>query len=233
MPRIFTIIAAGGSGTRMNSNQNKQLIPLAGKPVLLRTMEAFESHEQIFGYVVIAETSIIAQVKDLAKSASLKKFLAVLPGGKRRQDSVKIGLDYLHLYSGANNESLVLVHDGARCLVNSQVIDRVIEGIERHGASGAAVKVRDTIKITDAQARVLATPDRESLWAMQTPQGSSLETLIRAYTLAEKGNWPATDDLTLLEKAGIPVYLVAGDDANIKITTRQDIVLAEALLDSR
>jgi 2-C-methyl-D-erythritol 4-phosphate cytidylyltransferase len=126
-------------------------------------------------------------------------------------------------------ESLLLVHDGARCFLTPEVIDRVIDGIIRHQACGAAVAVKDTIKQADAGGLVERTLDRSRLWAMQTPQGAWYRIMSQAYDLAEVNCWQTTDDLSLLELAGLPVYLVPGDYRNIKLTTPEDRLLGEQL----
>ena len=126
--------------------------------------------------------------------------------------------------------SPVLVHDGARCLVSRPVIERVIEGVLLHGACGAAVPVKDTIKVASPSGQVLATPERSSLWAMQTPQGALWHLLAPAYDKAAQSGLLATDDLAVLEAAGQIVYLVQGDYKNIKLTTPEDMLIAKGLL---
>lgn len=233
MRPVYVVIAAAGSGTRMKTSTNKQFLPLAGKPVLLRTMEIFDDFEQISGYVVVTAENNIPAVARIAGENGLNKLVAVISGGSTRQDSVKAGLDFLRDNANITASCPILVHDGARCLVSRSVISRVIEGIRRYGACGAALQVKDTIKIADASGKVVQTPRRDRLWAMQTPQGATGGLLFAAYEAAGKNGWQATDDLALLELSGNDVYVVAGDEKNIKITTLLDLELAEALISGK
>jgi 2-C-methyl-D-erythritol 4-phosphate cytidylyltransferase len=224
--------------------------------VIVRTLKVLESHPQISGYIVVAATDENSAMSRLLAGYALKKCLAVTPGGPTRQCSVLLGLKALEsclaggdtrtVLAGATagitvnsssaatqdsgwTGSVVLVHDGARCFVTPDIIDRVIAGVRLHQACGAAVAVKDTIKEADESGLVCKTLDRKVLWAMQTPQGATYRLLRDAYDLAVLNNWQVTDDLAVLERAGRPVYIVAGAGQNIKLTTPEDQLLAEQL----
>jgi 2-C-methyl-D-erythritol 4-phosphate cytidylyltransferase len=230
---VFAIIPAAGSGSRMNLGQNKQFLLLGRYPVIIRTLRVFEAHPAISGYVVIATPGEEGAMRRLLADHGLKKCLAVALGGATRQLSVLHGLAALAANWPGNQAALsgcqVLVHDGARCFVTPEIIDRVINGIRQFQACGAAVLVKDTVKLADKNGQVVKTLDRSLLWAMQTPQGSTYGTLRAAYDLAVSHKWQATDDLAVLEMAGLPVHLVSGDERNIKLTTPTDRLLAEQL----
>ena len=224
---VYAVIAAAGSGSRMAMPQNKQFLLLGGMPVIRRTILAFENCEQVAGILVVSAADQIPAMQNLLAGAG--KILGVTAGGPSRQESVWRGLQALIGLAGPTDGCPVLVHDGARCFVSQAVINRVIDGIRRHQACGAAVPVKDTIKQANPDRLVVETPDRSRLWAMQTPQGATFAKLYQAYAQAASRNLQATDDLGLLEQAGNPVYLADGDYLNIKITTPDDLLLGEWL----
>ncbi len=226
---VYAVIPAAGSGSRMNLNKNKQFLQLGRYPVIVRTLLVLESMPEIAGYVAVAAADELAAMQELLIPYKLAKCLSVAAGGASRQDSVANGLAALEKLAGGLPGCPVLVHDGARCFITPDVIRRVICGILQHGACGAAVAVKDTIKQADADGQVTCTFNRDQLWAMQTPQGAWFPLLQKAYELASRNNWQATDDLALLEKSGTPVYLVPGDYRNIKLTTPEDRLLGEQL----
>lgn len=226
---VFAVIPAAGTGSRMNAGQNKQFMQIGRYPVIVRTLRVFEKHPAIKGYLVVAAPAEVNAMRSLLDQFGLKKCLGVTAGGDSRTQSVLNGLEALTCATGFLPASLVLVHDGARCFVTPEIISRVIEGIQKHGACGAAVPVKDTIKRADSHGRVCETPERSQLWAMQTPQGAAFEMLRNASRDAIEQGFFGTDDLAVLEKAGIPVYLVDGDYQNIKLTTPEDRLIAEQL----
>jgi 2-C-methyl-D-erythritol 4-phosphate cytidylyltransferase len=228
---IYAIIPAAGTGSRMKTGRNKQFLLLGRFPVIIRTLRVFESHPRISGYLVVAASDDQDEMNRLVASHNLVRCLGVVAGGATRQDSVANGLAALADRVDDVCSCMVLVHDGARCFIPPDAIDRVIAGICQHGACGAAVPVKDTIKSADASGRVRETLDRSRLWSMQTPQGAWYPLLRAAYDQAAALGWQTTDDLSVLEKAGNPVYLVSGDTCNIKLTTPEDRLLAERLAD--
>jgi len=223
----YAIILGGGSGQRMGAGMNKVFLPLRGIPAIVRSVAPFSGLCK--GAVVVARAEEVDDMRALLSRYGLSRFvLAVVPGGDTRQGSVKNGMDALPADAQA-----ILVHDGARCLVTEQVIQRVLEGIEKNGNGVAAVPVTDTIKRASEKGQVLETLDRSELYAMQTPQGFKAEDLFAAHRKAAEENYLATDDAALVEYWGKPVYLTEGSRENLKLTTPVDLAFAEAILRDR
>lgn len=218
--RAGAVIAAGGSGSRMGGESTpKQYLELLGAPVLLWSIRAFVAHPDIDEVVVVLPA---------ADAATPPPWIASLPvtvvaGGDTRRESVRNGLEAM-----GDDVEFVLVHDGARPLVPSSVIDRVLEA-SREGAAIAAVPVADTIKMADDEGNVARTVDRSGLWLAQTPQGFRLETLRDVHRRADADDYTGTDDAGLCERYGIPVRLVEGAVENMKITRPADFPVVEAL----
>lgn len=217
----YAIILAGGSGSRMGAGCNKVLLTLGGEPVIQRSIRAFEG--LVDGVVLVSrEEDIPAMGAMLAKSGLSA---VVVVGGATRQESVWNGL--CALPEGVEH---VLIHDGARCLVDADTIRRCKASVEVHGTGVAAVPVVDTIKQVDADGIVAATPDRSSLMAVQTPQGFRLPLIMEAHEAARQAGFTGTDDASLVERIGHSVRLTQGNRRNIKLTTPEDINMAEAFL---
>lgn len=218
------IIPAAGFGTRMNLDHPKQYQLLAGEPILVRTVRAFAENNHIDTLVVVVPDSRLEESRSLLTDYGvIHPRLVITAGGRRRQDSVRAGMAVLN-----DDIQIILIHDGARPLVSQAIIDRCFEAAARDGAAIAAVPVKDTIKRGDAYSRVIDTVDRSSLWQAQTPQAVKKELLEAAYR--KNGEEEVTDESSLLERAGIPVTLVAGAETNIKITRPEDLLLAEKIL---
>lgn len=228
MELVEALIPAAGAGSRMGGGVNKPFLEILGVPILVRTLQAFEAHEGVAAMTVMAAPGEESRVEALIAGAGLAKVRAVRTGGATRQATVLFGLRYL-AGQGFPPDGLVLVHDGARPLVTRVVIDACIDGARRFGACGAAVPVKDTIKRADPDGLVRETLDRSRLFAIQTPQAFRFQLLLSAHESAAAGGFDATDDLALLERAGGSVRLVAGDYRNLKVTTPEDLRMAEAL----
>jgi len=221
---IAAVIVAAGSGSRMGMSIPKQYAMLAGLPVLVRSIGPFLDHPEISRVVVVTPAVRLVESQSLCASyGCASPHLDFVAGGARRQDSVLAGLKRL-----AAGTEIVLVHDGARPLVTRTLIDRCIETARQDGAAIAAILVQDTLKRQDANGRIAATIDRDGLWRAQTPQAARLDALLAAF--AAHGQADVTDEAALLEMAGVPVTLVPGEYANIKITRPEDLILAEKLL---
>jgi 2-C-methyl-D-erythritol 4-phosphate cytidylyltransferase/2-C-methyl-D-erythritol 2,4-cyclodiphosphate synthase len=221
------IIAAAGSGSRMQADIPKQFLELAGKPLLIHTVEPFYRSEVIGPIVVAASPEHRALTRELLDlHFPDTSAITVVAGGSRRQDSVKCGLDSI-----ADDCRVILVHDGARPLVSADLIRRCHEAIVEHGAAIAAVPVKDTLKREGDRGIIAATIDRTGLWQAQTPQGATRELLERAYRL--NGEQTVTDEASLFENTSIAVRIVAGEEANIKVTRPEDLILAASILSSR
>ena len=217
---IQVIIPAAGSGKRFGGK--KQFLKLWDKPVLLHSLEVFEKSSHVKGVVVVTSEDEINLVHQLVADACLKKVHTVIPGGKERQDSVRLG------FLKAPVCDVVMVHDAARPFVNLEMIERLIDAVNDVGAAVVGVPVKDTLKRVD-QGHVTQTLDRSTLWSIQTPQAVRYDTFKKAVECAQKENFLGTDEAMLVEKAGFKVKVVLGSPYNFKITTPEDLTMAEAL----
>ncbi len=220
------LVLAGGSGQRMGADCNKVLLPLAGEPVICRSVRAFLPFADVL-VLVCRSIDRDAIQKALESSGIDVASIRFADGGTDRQASVWNGLQAL-----PEACSHVLVHDGARCLVDSATIRRVMTSVEQYGTGVAAIPATDTIKMVDADAYVLSTPSRASLRAVQTPQGFLTSLLTEAHQKAMQDDYRGTDDASLLEHMGHPVKLVNGNKRNIKLTTPEDMKMAASLLEN-
>lgn len=219
------IIPAAGSGTRMNAATPKQYLNLAGKPIIIHTVTAFITCQDISQIVVVVPSDKLAETETLlARHQLSRKNLSVIAGGPRRQDSVLAGLKQVK-----PDIDIVLVHDGARPLIAPELISRCYQAAVQSGAAIAAIPVKDTLKKGNSAQFVEDTVDRSCLWQAQTPQGARKELLLRAF--ARLGNADFTDESSLLEQDGVDVQLVPGAQSNIKITTPEDLELAEKIME--
>lgn len=216
------VIVAAGTAQRMQGI-DKMLTELGGVPLLLRTVRALAVSERIDEIVIVTREALLSQVRTLC--CEEKKLRCVVCGGDNRAASVLCGLE-------AVKTDLVAVHDGARPLVTAEVIDEAVKAAEAYGAAAPAVAVHDTIKIA-RDGMVEQTPDRSTLFAVQTPQVFYTETLRQALLSAMEQGIPLTDDCSAMEAAGHPVHLTAGSEENLKITVPSDLILAEAILKRR
>ena len=217
------VIAAAGSSSRMGG-RDKLAEPLDGIPVILRTLAAVEAVPEIREIVVVTREDRVEEYRRLLGQCS--RLRAVVPGGSTRQESVRNGVRAL-----SPDCTLAAIHDGARPLVTPEVFARCIEAARSCGAATAAVPVKDTIKLADEVGRVLDTPDRSRLWAVQTPQIFDRERYLRAAEEAERQGLSCTDDCQLFEAMGWEVQLVMGDYRNLKLTTPEDFLAAGAYLE--
>lgn len=225
------IIVAAGSSTRMGG-VDKQFAVLAGRPVLAWAVRAFQEAAEVDVIVVVTRPDTLAQVETLAAAEGWSKVAAVVPGGARRQDSAEQGLAALveAAVRAGTRLDLVLIHDGARPLVSAALIARGITAGRSRAAAIAAIPARDTIKVVDVDRQIQQTPDRTALWQAQTPQVFRYDLLATAYRAAHEQDLRGTDDAALLEALDLPVYIFEGESRNLKITTPEDLLLAEALL---
>lgn len=217
----YAIILAGGSGSRMGMDCNKVLLNIGGKPAIVRSVQAFAG--LVSGVVLVSREEDIPAME--AAMAALETPLRIVAGGDTRQASVWNGLCAL-----PEDCTHVLIHDGARCMVDAETIRRCMASAEVHGTGVAAIPVIDTIKEIHPDQRVAGTPDRASLRAVQTPQGFTVELIRNAHLSAQKAGFLGTDDASLVERLNVPVHLTLGDRRNIKLTTPEDMKMAEAFL---
>lgn len=219
---IPAVIVAAGSSRRMNG-VNKQFLKLGGIPVIAKTLLAFENCSAVKNIILVVRDEDVFDLQMMAEKYSITKLSDIICGGKTRQDSVLRGLSRL-----AKEDKKVLIHDGARPLVADETIRSVADALETHSAVTCAVKVKDTVKQVDESGKVLKTLNRESLVAVQTPQGVRTKDYLSAIEkIGEVSSF--TDDTSIMEAAGYEVYTVEGSYKNIKITTPEDIALAEIL----
>lgn len=222
--KIAVIIPAAGSGRRLKTSMPKQFIEIQGKPILARTIEAFESSDYIDEILVVSNEAYLAYCKtEIIKKYRFKKVAGVIAGGKERQDSIYNAIKYLD-----SSIDYVLIHDGARPYVTEKVIYDVLEKTLQYKAAVTAVPVKDTIKVLE-QDCFSHTLDRNTLYSVQTPQGFEKKLLVQAYEKAYDHGFYGTDDATLVERMGEKVYFSMGDYKNIKITTPEDLINTSAL----
>lgn len=226
-PFVSAVIPAAGASSRMNG-LDKQFEELDEAPVIVYTLRALAMSDWIDELIIVARQEDIPDMLALVRAWGIPKVRSVVAGGETRQQSVARGLDAV-----SERASYIAVHDGARPLVTQQVIaDTVIDAF-RYGAAAAAVPVVDTIKIADADRMISQTPDRNRLFAVQTPQVFSLARYREASERARESGRDYTDDCQMLEAAGQRVYLSNGDYANLKITTPVDLLAARAITQER
>jgi len=219
------IIAAAGMGSRMASDRPKQFLQLAGTPIIFHTLAPFEQCDSIQEVIVVLPAEEAANFLTLAGKHGLRKLSRVVPGGTTRADSVKRGL----LAIRAATAGVVAVHDGVRPFVTVEEIENVVNAAEADGAAILVAPVTDTIKqVTDNS--VVNTLDRTGLRRALTPQCFRYDLLRKAYEQADVNDPSLTDESALVEKIGVPVTTIEGNSRNIKITTPQDLLIAETFL---
>ena len=219
--KTAAILVAAGSSARMKSGgASKTMIEIGGEPVLSRTLRAFEKAACISKIVIVARACDFDAIQKA--SAFVTKPLTITEGGKERQDSVSNGAAL------CGDAEYIAVHDAARPFITPEEIETVCADAEKYGAATLAVPVKDTIKVAAADGTVCATPERSTLRAIQTPQVFRLSLYKEALCLAKNAGQQYTDDCQLIEAAGGKVYLTPGDYKNIKITTPEDLLVAEA-----
>lgn len=221
---VTAIVPAAGTGSRLGSRTKKPFVRLNGKPVLFHTLKAISSAGSVKGIIVAAQANEIARVWGIVKRFGLRKVVRVVAGGPTRFDSVKNCLDEVDA-----STDIVLIHDAARPLVSRAVIEGSAAIAARYGACVVAVPENDTVKLSDGRDTIRRTVDRKNIWRAQTPQTFRASLLKKAFYApgARKG---ATDDSSVVERYGFRVRVLRGSYANIKITTREDLKIAEALL---
>ncbi|MCR5736416.1 MAG: 2-C-methyl-D-erythritol 4-phosphate cytidylyltransferase [Eubacterium sp.] len=226
MSKVTAIVLAAGTGSRMQSKQKKQFMEVKGKPILWYSLFQFEQSLVDEVILVTGEEDIPYCKKEIVERYGFKKVKDVIAGGKERYHSVYNGLQK------AAGE-YVLIHDGARPMITEKIIEDTIQGIKQYRACVVGVPVKDTIKQV-SEGKVVHTPDRNSLWITQTPQGFETALIKQAYEqMMQEDQIAVTDDAMVVEQyGGQSVYFVEGDYKNMKVTTPEDILLAEVFLDS-
>ncbi|BAK99537.1 2-C-methyl-D-erythritol 4-phosphate cytidylyltransferase [Oscillibacter valericigenes Sjm18-20] len=226
-PFCTAIVAAAGSSTRMGEGVNKLLEPLDGIPVLARTLQALQRAQRVDAIIIAAREADILPFSELCRTYEIFKCAKVIRGGETREHSV-----LLAALEADGKTELLAVQDGARPLVTPELIDGVVEKAARCDAAAPAIPVKDTVKtIRDGQ--VVETLDRSTLMAVQTPQVFEANLLKAALQSALESGAALTDDCSAVERLGKAVYLIEGDEENLKITMPLDFIVAQAILDAR
>ena len=219
------VVVAAGSSQRMG--QDKMFLPVAGIPGLARTLMQFQRCGEIDEILVVTREEKIVEVADLCKQYGIDKATKVLLGGKERSESSAAGV-----FQAAESSGYIAIADGARPLVTPELIAQTVQAARKYRAAAPAVPVKDTIKVVE-NGIVTDTPDRATLRAVQTPQVFEADLIKGALTNAIEKILPLTDDCSAVEAMGFPVHLIEGSYENLKITTREDLALAEAFLAAR
>lgn len=222
------VILASGSGTRFDAQKAKQFVEIDGISILVRSAMAFQQSELIDEIVLVTRQADIEGCRNILTHNGITKLTNVVAGGDTRQKSAKAGFDAVNPIA-----DYVAIHDAARCLVTSEMIEAVMETAFATGAAACASRVTDTIKRTNGASQITETIDRENTWLIQTPQVFMADMYRAAAYMAEKDHITATDDCALAERLGFQIQLVDCGKTNIKITYPEDIIIAEAILASR
>lgn len=228
--KSIALIPAAGMGKRMGASINKQYLLLDGLPIVARTISVFERSPMIDSIYLVVPAEEIPYCREyVVEACGFKKIAAIVPGGKERQNSVLNGLNAIR--QNAADNDVILIHDGVRPFLNELILNESIEVARTCDGSLVAVPAKDTIKIV-SEGIVIGTPPRETLWQAQTPQAFRFGIIHHAHLSAEADGFTGTDDASLIERSGGSVKVVMGDYRNIKITTPEDLILAEAFLSS-
>lgn len=226
---VSVVVAAAGMGKRMKADINKQFLLLEDKPIVAHTINQFEKNENIDEIVIVVKDEEVDYCKsEVIEKYNFKKIKAVVKGGSERQESV-----YNGLINCDNSTEIVLIHDGVRPFITLSEIDSLISETLINDACVTGVRVKDTIKVVDDSGIIIDSPDRSKLWAVHTPQCFSYNLILKAHQYAREKNILATDDSMLVEKLGREVKMIEGSYDNIKITTPEDLFVAENILKRR
>lgn len=225
--RVTSIILAAGEGRRMGGEISKTYLPIAGRPLVLRTLDRVFSARTVDNVVLVIAAGELARCESMLRNdVELRGRPWILQsGGATRQQSAKRGLERV----GADTD-IVIIHDGARPFVSAALIDRCVEAAADKGAVVIGLPVRDTIKVVAPEGLIQSTPERGNLWEIQTPQVFRRELIVAAHERAEREGARVTDDAMVVERTGAPVYVLEGERSNFKITLPEDIWLAEILI---
>ena len=226
VPKCSAVIVAAGSSVRMGFD--KLTAPLGSAPVLLRTLRAFESSENVSEIVVVTRMDRVGEIADLCAQNGISKVSKVVAGGKTRMESSLIGVS-----SVKPNARLIAIHDAARPLVSTALIKRCVCAAKEHKAAVPVIPSTDTLKVVGADDRVHGTVDRETTYRVQTPQVFDALLIKGALTRAAEKGMTLSDDSAAMDMTGFKSFAVAGEEDNIKITTPRDLLFAEAILRDR
>ncbi|MDO8358246.1 MAG: 2-C-methyl-D-erythritol 4-phosphate cytidylyltransferase [Nitrospirota bacterium] len=227
--RVVAVVPAAGKGLRMGGAVPKQFLSLGGEPIVVHSLRALQSAACIHDIILAVPSADLDYCRnDLVVRYGFSKVTKVVPGGKERQDSVRLGLEHV-----PEETEIVLVHDAVRPFVTVAMIEAVVAAARQHGGAIIALPMRDTVKQVGSDHLIQRTVDRQPLWLAQTPQAFRMDWLREAHRKAKVEGVPATDDAFLFEWMGHSVVVVEGSGENIKVTRPEDMVIGEAILLSR
>lgn len=226
MEKYKVVIPAAGQGRRMNLGKNKQFLLLNKIPLLIHTLRVFEEDSLCKSVILVVNKDEIHIIEKLLREYKITKVDHIVAGGKERQQSVFEGLKVIE------DNPIVLIHDGARPFIKIATIHQLVLAVLEKGAAVVGTPVKDTIKEVNGS-KICKTVPRDRLCAVQTPQAFRHSEILEAHKLAERAGFEATDDASIMENAGKDVFIIEGDYENIKITTPEDIIFAEAILNKR
>ena len=227
MKRVTAIVLAAGQSRRLGGAIPKTYLPIAGRPLVLRTLDRMFSAASIAEVVLVVAADQLQRCEQMLRAdAALKNCPWVLQaGGATRQQSARRGLDRVNAHA-----EIVIIHDGARPFVSPGLIDRSVNTAVEKQAVVVGLPVRDTIKVVSPEGWIQTTPERSALWEIQTPQAFQRELIVSAHERAERDGAAVTDDAMVVERTGTPVYVLEGERTNFKITLAEDVWLAEVLI---
>ena len=223
---VTAVIVAGGRGRRMGADINKVFLPLDGKEILAHTLLAFEICPDIDDIVVVTGGADTDRVMAIAEREHITKLSAIVPGGRKRSDSV-----YNGLYAARGD--VAAIHDGARCLITPESISAVVKDAIKYGAAALGVTVKDTLKSIDDEYNICGTIDREKTVLIQTPQVFKKDEIKALHEQIKADGYAVTDDCSVFERYGRSVHITLGSYDNIKLTTPEDIAIGEEILKRR
>jgi len=226
-PKVFAIIPAAGSGTRIGGEVRKQFLPLHGKPIIVHTLQQFEHCPDVDEVALAVPESAIVEMESLVSRYRLHKVNKVVVGGAKRQDSVAYALDRL----AVKGSDLILVHDGVRPFIEPKRISHLVKVCKADDAAVLAVQPKETIRRSTGGGYFDQTLDRTALWLVQTPQAFRAKLLLKAFEQARKEKFYSTDEAALVERLGVKARIVEGNYDNIKITTPEDLELGSLILE--
>ncbi len=229
---VHVLLGAGGSGSRMKNPVNKSFLLLEGKPLIAHSLLKFQHHPEISSIIVMVHKEWVNELMTWVNRLGITKIKRVVEGGKERQDSVRIGLETLSQLH-PKEDDIVLVHNAANPLLTDGLISECIRAAQLHRASVAGYRVKDSLKRVGDDGHILETLERKEWWGMQTPQCIEYALFVRAHAQALKEGFYGTDDVQLVERLKIRPMVVDGGYENLKITTPEDLLVAERILQKR
>ncbi|WP_411679956.1 2-C-methyl-D-erythritol 4-phosphate cytidylyltransferase [Clostridium thailandense] len=226
MSKNYAIIVAAGKGKRMRTDINKQFLNIKDKPLIYYTLKTFADSKAVDGIIIVCAEDEIEYCKhEIVEKYQIAKVLKIVSGGKERQNSVYNGINVI------KNCEIVLIHDGARPFVNDRIIEEGIKYAKEYGACACGVVPKDTIKVRDIKGFSTSTLNRNEVFSVQTPQCFRYDLILKCYRKLNKEKVNVTDDTAVVNYYGNPVYLYEGSYDNIKITTPEDLYIAENIID--